>query len=67
MVVMVVAANAESRAQLGPKLTLVNNQPSPILTVLNQIGTGNSLVLTMLTVQFGRTAHLAHDEDKVDG
>jgi hypothetical protein len=54
-------------AQLGPKLTLVSNQPSPIITALNQIGTGNSLVLTTPTVQFGRAAHPAQDEAKVDG
>jgi hypothetical protein len=61
--VTVIVAN-ENGTQLGPKLTLANNQPSPIITALNQIGTGNSLILTTLTVQFGHTAHLAHDEEK---
>jgi hypothetical protein len=63
----VVVVNDELGAQLGPKLKLVTNQPSPIFTALNQIGTGNSLVLTTPTVQFGHAAHPAQDEEKVDG
>jgi hypothetical protein len=67
VVEMLVGADVEFGTQLGPKLTLVNNQPSPIITPLNQIGDGNSLVLTTPAVQFGRAAHLAQDEEKVDG
>jgi hypothetical protein len=66
VVATVVAANDELGAQLGPKLMLVTNQPSPIITALNQIGTGNSLVLTAPTVQFGCAAHPAQDEEKMD-
>jgi hypothetical protein len=67
MVETVLVATGELGVQLGPKLTVVTNQPSPIITALNQIGTGNSLVLTTPTVQFGRAAHLAQDEEKMDG
>jgi hypothetical protein len=64
VVATVVVVNVEFGTQLGPKLTLVNNQPSTIITNLNQIGDGSSLVLTTPTVQFGCAVHLTQDVEK---